>query len=346
MFPKNCWYIAALSAELKHAMTKRTIANDNVLMYRTTTGKAVALLDRCPHRLVPLSLGQLVGDAVQCGYHGITFDCSGRCIRVPGEEAFPEHFHVQAFPLIERFGFVWIWLGDPAQADPGQIPEAMRWQEEPGWCPMSDYFYVAAHNQLLIDNLLDLSHEAFLHSGTIGNQAVGETPAKITTKADHVEVERLMPDCAPPKLFTAAAGFTTNIDRYQRFFFVPPCTVIIEVWAVPTGTGDKSKGLEWWVINSLTPETDRSTHYFWALPRHFKQDDAQMTEMLRTAVNRTFSEDRVMIEAQQQILDKVPLESRTVYTRADQAPARARQIVAAMLKREQTTQAVASRAAA
>lgn len=335
MFPKNCWYIAALSRELQHALTKRTIAGEAIVMYRTAAGEPVAFLDRCPHRLVPLSLGRLDGDALQCGYHGITFDHTGRCIRVPGEESFPDHFCAQTFPIVERYGFVWIWLGERAIANAQLIPDALRWQDEPAWCPLSDYFYVAAHNQLLIDNLLDLSHEAFLHQGTIGNQAVGETPPKTTLRGDHIEVERFMPDCAPPKLFVAAAGFTTNIDRYQRLFFVPPCTVIIEVWAVPAGTRDKSKGLAWWVINSLTPETERSTHYFWALPRNFKQDDTAMTEMLRAAVNRTFSEDRTMIEAQQLILDKVPLESRTVYTRADQAPARARQVVAELVRREQ-----------
>ncbi len=344
MFPKNCWYIAALSGEVGRTLLKRTIANEAVVMYRTEGGQPAAFLDRCPHRLVPLSMGKLVGDAIECGYHGITYDCTGKCIRVPGEEKVPDHFRAWTFPLVERYGFVWIWLGERAKADATLLPEGLRWQEEPGWCPLSDYYYVAAHNQLLIDNLLDLSHEAFLHQGTIGNQAVGETPAKTTINGDHVEVERFMPNCTPPKLFVKAAGFTTNIDRYQRFFFVPPCTVIIEVWAVPAGTNDKSKGLVWWVINSLTPETDRSSHYFWALPRYFKQDDTEMTEMLRAGIIKTFGEDRAMIEAQQLILEKTPLESRTVYTRADQAPARARQIVADMIKREQNASPLAERA--
>jgi len=334
MFPKNCWYVAALGAEVTDRILKRTIAREAILLYRTSAGQVAALLDRCPHRLVPLSLGRLVDDAIQCGYHGITFDCTGRCIRIPGEERVPEHFHVRSFPVVERWGFVWIWLGEPVRADPTLLPEAFRWLSEPGWCPLNDYIHFRAHNQLVIDNLLDLSHEAFLHMATIGNRAVGETPPVTRITPDSVEVERFMPDCEPPRLFAAAAGFTTNIDRYQRFFFVPPCHVVIEVWAVPTGTTDKSKGLMWWVINSLTPETDSSTHYFWGLPRFFRQDDAQMTEMLRAQVVRTFEEDRAMLEAQQRIVEQHPLESRTVYTRADQAPARARQIVAGMLQRE------------
>lgn len=143
-----------------------------------------------------------------------------------------------------------------------------------------------------------------------------------------------MPDCTPPKLFVRAAGFTTNIDRFQRIIFYPPCFVVIEVWAVATGTQDKKNGLVWWVLNALTPETERSTNYFWGLPRQFKLDDQEITDALRLGVHRTFEEDKVMIEAQQIILDEVPLESRTVYTKADQAPARARLLIEKMIVAE------------
>ncbi len=332
MFAKNCWYVAALSNELGRALTQRTIAGVGVVMYRTEAGKAVAMLDRCPHRLAPLSMGRLTGDAIECGYHGITFDCDGRCVRVPGESP-QAHFRVQVFPLLERFGFVWVWLGE-AQPDESMLPREFAFQGAPGWCPLSDKIHVGANYQLLIDNLMDLSHEAFLHMNTIGNTAVAEVLPKTSVKDDTVEVERFMPDCTPPKLFVKAVGFTTNIDRYQRIVFYPPCFVVIEVWAVATGTNDKDNGLAWWVLNALTPETERSTNYFWGLPRRFKLDDASMTEALRQGVERTFAEDKSMIEAQQRILAEVPLESRSIYTRADQAPARARQLIERMIEAE------------
>ena len=336
-FAKNCWYVAARSSELGRALLKRTIAGDNLVMYRTEAGRAIALLDMCPHRLAPLSLGQLVGDAVQCGYHGITFDCEGRCIRIPGEEKIAGHFRATTFALAEHWGFVWAWLGDPAKADEALLPQQFHWQEEPGWCPMDDYLHLKANYQLVVDNLLDLSHEAFLHINTIGNAAVAETPAKTTIAGDKVEVERFMTNCAPPKLFVRAADFTTNIDRHQRIAFVAPCFVIIEVSAVATGTNDRKNGLVWWVLNALTPETENTTHYFWGLPRHFKQDDKEMTELLRTAITKTFEEDRVMLEAQQLNVHRVPLEQRTLYTQSDQAPSRARSMVANMIAREVAT---------
>lgn len=333
-FPKDCWYVAAQGGEVGRSLLKRTIACENVVLYRTEGGRAVALLDMCPHRLAPLSLGQLVGDAVQCGYHGITFDCEGRCIRIPGEDKIADNFRATRFPVVEKWGFVWIWLGDATRTDEALLPQHFRFQSEPGWCPMQDCIHLKANYRLVIDNLLDLSHEAFLHMNTIGNKAVGETPAKTTIAGDKVEVERFMPDCTPPKLFVRAADFTTNIDRYQRIVFAPPCFVIIEVSAVATGTNDKEHGLVWWVLNALTPETERTTHYFWGLPRRFKQDDPEITEMLRAGVTRTFEEDRAMLEAQQLNIDRVPLEQRTLYTRSDQAPARARSIIAAMIERE------------
>jgi vanillate O-demethylase monooxygenase subunit len=329
MFPKNTWYVAGASHEVGRQILKRTIADQQLILYRTEAGKPVVMLDLCPHRHAPLSLGRLVGDNVECGYHGITFDCSGRCVRIPGEGRILERFHAHTFPALERWGFIWIWLGEKEKADESKLPMPFKFQSEPGWCPMDGYVHVKGHYELLVDNLLDLSHEAFAHKGTIGNDAVAETPCKTTVNEGHIEVFRFMENCTPPKLFVKAAGFDTNIDRHQKINYYPPCFVAIEVWARPHGTQEKR--LVWWVLNALTPETARSTHYFWALPRGFRQDDAELTEMLRAGIYRTFDEDKRLIEEQQVILERIPLEQRSIFTPADQAPTRARQMVAAML---------------
>jgi phenylpropionate dioxygenase-like ring-hydroxylating dioxygenase large terminal subunit len=328
LFPKNAWYVAAAAHALGRAILKRTIAEEQLILYRTEAGSPVAMLDICPHRHAPLSLGRLVGDNIECGYHGITFDCSGKCIRIPGESKILERFAATTFPAIERWGFIWIWLGEK-NPDDAVLPQPFKWQTEPGWCPMDGYVHVNGNYQLLVDNLLDLSHEAFAHRNTIGNDAVADTPAVTTVKDGTIEVFRFMKNCSPPKLFVKVAGFDSNIDRYQKITYYPPCFVAIEVWAAPTGTEDKR--LKWWVLNALTPETARSTHYFWGVPRGFKQDDRALTEALKAGVYRTFDEDKAIIEQQQVILDRVPLEKRSVFTPADQAPTRARQMVAEML---------------
>ena len=342
MFVKDCWYVAALAREVGRSLFARTIAGEQIILYRSEAGQPVAMLDRCPHRLVPLSAGTLVGDSVQCGYHGITFDCSGRCVRIPGEHQISPKFRSTVFPCVERWGFVWVWLGNAELADESRLPQDFHWGTEPGWTPLSDRLRVEGNYQLLVDNLLDLSHEAFLHMGTIGNAAVAETPAETTIRGDLVQVARFMKDCAPPKLFVRAAGFTTNIDRTQRILYTPPCYVVIEVRAVPTGTNGEERKLAWWVLNALTPETERTTHYFWGLPRGFAHDDTELTEMLRAGIFRTFEEDRVMIEAQQRILDRVSLDTRTVYTKADQAPGRARSMVSALIAQEERARTAAT----
>src|SRR5665213_1953561 len=312
MFLKNQWYVAGWSNEIGGTPLARRIAGEPVVLYRTQGGQSVAFEDRCPHRLAPLSLGRVVGDDLRCGYHGAQFGPDGRCTYLPGNPL-PKDGRVRRYPLIEKWGWAWIWLGDSARADVALLPD-FHWQSEPGWAPIGGTLNFKAHYQLLLDNLLDLSHEAFLHINTIGNAVVAEVPAHATSEGNHVRVTRMMPNCPPPPLFVKARGFTTNIDRLQDILFTPPCYITITVRATPTGTNDLAQMLQWQVLNALTPETEHSTHYFWGLPRQFLQDDREVDKMLDTAIVRTFNEDRAMLEAQQQVLEVCSLEERSLLT--------------------------------
>ena len=332
MFLRNQWYVAAWSHEVGRAPLGRRIAGEPIVLYRTTGGLAVAFEDRCPHRLAPLSLGTVVGDALRCGYHGASFGPDGVCTHVPGNPL-PKGAQVRAYPLVEKWGWAWLWPGDPARADEALLPD-FHWQSEPGWAPIGGTLNFKAHYQLLIDNLLDLSHEAFLHINTIGNAAVAEVPAHATSEGNHVRVTRRMADCPPPPLFVKARGFTTNIDRLQEILFTPPCYITITVRATPAGTNDLGQALQWQVLNALTPETESSTHYFWGLPRQFLQDDREVDRMLDTAIVKTFNEDRAMLEAQQLVLAERALDTRTLATHADAGPSRARSIIARLMRDE------------
>lgn len=332
MFLKNQWYVAAWSTEIGRTPLARRIAGVPVVLFRDGAGRAAALEDRCPHRLAPLSLGKLVDDGLQCGYHGATFDASGRCVRVPGNPL-PKNGDAHAFPLIEKWGWAWIWLGEPDRADERSLPD-FHWQSEPGWAPIGGTLHFKAHYQLLIDNLLDLSHEAFLHLATIGNGAVAEVPAETTARGNKVWVKRFMTDCAPPPLFVRARGFTGNIDRLQDIEFTPPCYVNITVRATPTGTTGSSGALQWQVLNALVPETERTSHYFWGMPRQFLVDDREVDAMLKDAIVRTFNEDKDMLEAQQVVLDECSLNDRTLLTLADAGPTRARGVVSRLIREE------------
>ena len=179
MWIRNCWQVIAFSKEIGATPLARTICEEKVVLFRTGAGEAVALADRCPHRLAPLSLGRVVGDTIQCGYHGLCFDAQGQCVRVPGQDTVPRNARVRNYPLVERHTFAWIWLGDAARADPAAIPD-VHWVDDPAWAAVTGYHHFGANYQLVNDNLLDLSHESFVHEETIGNESVAEAPCHVT----------------------------------------------------------------------------------------------------------------------------------------------------------------------
>ena len=161
------WYVGATTGEVGREPLGRTVCGRHVVLFRREDGSAVALDDRCPHRGYPLSAGALVGDEIQCGYHGLRFDGCGTCVWAPGQDRVPSRANVAAVPLIERGPWVWLWMGDPDAADPSLLP-AMAWLDDPAWATVHGVEPLAARASLLIDNLLDLSHETFLHAGYIG----------------------------------------------------------------------------------------------------------------------------------------------------------------------------------
>ena len=326
MFLRNQWYVAAWANEVGRTPLARLIAGEPIVFWRTEAGQAVAFEDACPHRLAPLSMGRIVGDALQCGYHGVMFDSEGKCIRVPGQHDVPKNCTVRSYRLEERWGWIWLWLGDSKEADTNLIPD-FHWLAEEGWAPVGSLLHFKGNYQLLVDNLLDLSHETFLHAKTIGNPPVAETPAETTSTGNQVRVRRMMHDVPAPPLFVQLRGFSTNIDRLQDIIFEPPCYVRINVRAEPTGTNDPSKTLEWWVLNALTPETESSTHYFWAMPRNFCVDDRDMDKALLKGATNTFLEDKDMIESQQETLNRRSLDSVSLVISADSGVVRARRIV-------------------
>jgi len=338
-FVRNAWYVLARSEQIARTPHALMVCGEPLVLYRTEAGQPVALQDRCPHRLVPLSLGRLLGDAIQCAYHGITFDCSGRCVHIPGDtrdpERLPAAFDVPAYLVREAHGYVWGWLGDTDLGRAASLPRYTGLLDSAGWESVYGYMPIQADVRLIVDNLLDLSHEATLHPNTIGNAAVGESPARTSVFDDRIEVERLMPDCAPPAMFARAAGFTGNIDRHQRVIFTPPSSVCVEVRATPAGEPDSPRRLEWYVHHLLTPETATSSHYHFALARSFALGREEVSEVLLKGAQQTIAEDHAMLEAQQRALALAPLESRRLHTPFDGAPTAGRKMVEKLLAREQ-----------
>jgi phenylpropionate dioxygenase-like ring-hydroxylating dioxygenase large terminal subunit len=332
MFLTDCWQVAAYSVEVGRGILKRTIIEFPVLLYRTEAGETVAMEDRCPHRHVPLSLGRLDGDVIECGYHGMRFDPSGACVRIPGQEIIPARAKVTVFPTVEKYTFVWIWMGDAAKADAALVPD-FHWMDDEAWAAAEGYHHIEANYRLLVDNLLDLTHETFVHPETIGNGAVADSPATVGLDSERtVRVHRDMHDCEPPPQFVALAGFDGKIDRWQTTLYTPPGFCVIEVGAVPAGTNDRSRGFEGRILNLITPEHERASHYFWAHARNIRRDDADLTNVIRRSVTETFDQDKTILEAQQIASDRVGSADPGIVLGIDAGPMRGRRVLSAALR--------------
>lgn len=336
MFLMNSWYVAAWPNELpRDGFMSRRLLDRPVMLYRTGDGAPAALLDRCPHRLVPLSAGVRIGDQIRCGYHGMTFDADGKCTHIPGQAEIPGNASAIAFPVVERHGLIWIWMGERAAADPELVPD-LPWLTAPHWTASCGYTHVAGDYRLLTDNLLDLSHENYIHQATIGNEeeeAIADYPVRVSVDGKVIRAHRDMTDIAPPPFFKMLAGNEERIDRWQTAIWTAPSINMTDVGVRPTG-GNEKQTLVSRVLHLLTPETERSTHYFWAHNRNFRQSDEMLTRNIVAAHQRTFDEDREMVELQQCELDESGMSVPAFALRVDDAPLRARRLLASLIRQE------------
>ena len=291
-FVRNQWYVVAYSAEIGAELFARTVLGEPLVLWRTATGEVVALADRCVHRRYPLSKGHLDGDRLICGYHGFTYEPDGRCSSVPGQHRVPRTARVPGYPVVEQDSFVWVWIGEPDKADPAAVPRA-PWLADPAYATVCGMEPLAARYELLVDNLLDLSHETYLHGGYIGTPEVAETP--ITTEVDDergiIYVSRHMDDAACPPFYAESTGIHGRITRWQDVEYRPPCLYLLHSRIAPTGVlpmadGSDPDAFHVEVVYAITPETEHSTHDFWAVARDFALEDENVSAFLREN-NRT-----------------------------------------------------------
>ncbi len=338
MFIRNAWYVAAWDHEVGRDMLRRILLDEPVLLFRRDDGKPVALEDRCCHRQAPLSRGRLVGNIVECGYHGLQFDTTGACVKVPSQDRVPASARVKAYPVVERNHWIWIWMGDPAKADPALI-EDFHWMDDPEWGFGGDSLHVEANYQLLVENLLDTTHLPFLHPESLGTGEFARSEFEVAREGDRVQVTRWLMDKPPAPFHKRMGGFPDgmNVDRWQVTTFAPPSFVKLDVGSAPAGAGarqgDRSKGMNMYNLNAITPETGKTAHYFWAQAYNFKLDQAWISDLVRSIVTKAFLQDMAMIKAQQQNMDLGA--SPGVNLGQDKAWIAMRQIVQRLINEEQ-----------
>jgi phenylpropionate dioxygenase-like ring-hydroxylating dioxygenase large terminal subunit len=345
--PRNQWYVAAYGREIGHELFSRTICGESILFWRTTAGTVTAMSDRCVHRRFPLSQAptRLVDDQVVCGYHGFTYGTDGRCVAVPGQTRVPRTARLRSYPVVEQDSFVWVFIGDPDRADTTPVPRA-PWLDSPDYTTVAGMEPLAARFGLLVDNLLDLSHETYLHGGYIGTPEVASTP--ITTEVDEqagvVAVSRHMDDAKCPPFYSRSTGLTGRISRWQDIEYTPPCLYtlhsrIAPVGSVPNADGSDPDAFHVEVVYAITPETEHSTHDFWAVARDFARDDQEVSDFLAEQNRTVVLQDVEALDVLEQVIATEPNGYQELSINIDTGGLAARRMLAALVARGSTVSA-------
>ena len=294
---ENTWYQVAWCPEVgDDRFVERKILGLPLLLIRDATGAAKALLNRCPHRFAPLSAGRISNGIVRCGYHGLAFDGTGRCVDNP-HGAVTSALRVQSFPTIERHGAVWAWLG-PSDADDSLIPDLSFIDEAPDTARITGYLPTRADYQLITDNILDLSHADYLHPTSLGGMMTGARTS-IREEGGAVTVEWLAESCVAPPAFHSMVPPPAKADIWTAVTWRAPALMVLSTWAKEAGK-DRNPDHLAMTLHNVTPADEESSHYFFCAVRKFNVDDAAFNAMLGQIITRAFvEEDKPMLEKQQ-----------------------------------------------
>jgi vanillate O-demethylase monooxygenase subunit len=347
MFPKNAWYVACTPDEIDDKPLGRTVCNEKIVFYRGVDNRVAALEDFCPHRGAQLSLGTVCEGNLVCGYHGLVMGCEGKTVSMPGQrvQGFPR---IRAYPVVEKYGFIWVWPGDAAQADPAKIHH-LAWAESPDWAYGGGLYHIACDYRLMVDNLMDLTHETYVHTGSIGQKEIDQAPVNTKADGDHVITSRFMDNVMAPPFWQAnlrgnQLADDVPVDRWQVCHFHPPSHVMIEVGVAHAGKGgyhaDAKHKVSSIVVDFLTPETETSMWYFWGMARNFNVKDTNLTAQIRENQGRVFAEDKVVLEAQQHNLSRYP-DRRLLMLNIDAGGVQSRRIIDRLIAAEQPQKLVA-----
>ncbi len=302
LYLKNAWYVAGRSSDVGRALRPAKVLGEEIVLYRTEDGSPVALEDACPHRKLPLSKGALKGDVVECGYHGLTFDRTGGCVRAPTQDgSIPKRAVVRSYPVVDRWNLLWIWMGDPEKAEPATIFDVPNFDSADWGLTALGSMDVACNYLWVVDNLLDPSHVAWVHVSSFAGAGTESEQLQVDVLDDGVIVWRWMYDRDPPPYYANLVGFEGKCDRKQHYECRLPGIAVNKSIFAPSGTGGPDRTLppETFMnisYNFMTPVDDDHTAYFWFqhynMPRR-EEVSAKMFEGAKMA----FLEDRDVLEA-------------------------------------------------
>jgi len=341
MFPQNAWYVACTPDEIEGKPLGRMVCGQSIVFYRAAGGRVAALEDFCPHRGAALSLGRVCQGQLVCGYHGLVMGCDGKTESMPGQRvgAFPA---IRAYPVIERHGFIWVWPGEAERADEALLP-ALSWAQSPQWAYGGGLYHVKCDYRLMIDNLMDLTHETYVHADSIGQKEIDEAPVSTRAVGHEVVTSRFMDAVHAPPFWQSnlrAHGLPDDqpVDRWQICRFSPPSHVMIEVGVALAGRGGHQAAAEHKVssvvVDFITPETETTMWYFWGMARSFRVSDVALTAQIREGQGRVFAQDTAVLEAQQRNLT-LHRHRKLLKLNIDAGGVQARRIIERLIAQEQ-----------
>lgn len=302
MFLKNCWYVAARSQDIEQSLSARTLLAEKLVLYRQQDDNVVALEDACPHRKLPLSKGRLLGDILECGYHGMQFEGSGNCVLIPTQDRIPPNAGVRAYPVAEQWGLVWVWMGDIELADKSKIVEIPNYNSD-GWgLTAGGVLEIDCHYLWVTDNLLDPSHVAWVHKTSFAAPGTDDTPLEIQSFDDGVVVSRWISDQSLPPYYAPLVKFEGKCDRLQHYEVRLPSVCINRGIYTPAGTGGDADKLDEraYVMESyhfITPIDEDRSAYYWFQNYNTDADNSEVSERLNSGAEMAFNEDREILEA-------------------------------------------------
>lgn len=296
---RNCWYMAGWSDAISSGeVIARTLLDEPVALFRDRDGNVGAVQDRCPHRFAPLSAGKVSDDGVLvCGYHGLGFDRSGTCVSNP-HGAVLRGAKITSWPVAERHGMIWIWMGDAQACDPDLIPDFTWLAAAPASARShGEILSGGGSYELYVDNIMDLSHTDYLHADTLGGGGVVFNKPKVTKTEKWIEVTWKSNNAPPPPVYRKRnPDLPELVDLTLRVRWYPAAVMRLdgEVRYDGMAEGACHQAAAGYIF---TPESKNRTHYFFAIARNFVEHDDALNQMIAETRMRIFqTEDKPMIE--------------------------------------------------
>ncbi len=185
----DAWHVVALVEDVKADRPLQVhLLGETIALWRSEA-KIVACQDRCPHRGVSLSMGWLEGNnAIVCPYHAMSFDSQGYCTRIPADpkiKSFPQAANLRTYKVKEKYGFVWVALGEPKQ----EIPVFPEWEQDNAIAFQCGPYYINASAPRIVENFVDIAHFPFTHRGLLGDPQFPEVPNYKLVVAEEISAE-------------------------------------------------------------------------------------------------------------------------------------------------------------